>query len=82
MHADGRLAAMLQRSNVSEADGHEDHREMLKMMMQAEQVLAATIASTGALAADHGDTLTEDLAIERGRTHDKVGWILRAYLQE
>ena len=82
MHADGRLAAMLQRSNVSETDGHEDHREMLKMMMQAEQVLAATVASTGALAADHGDTLTEDLAIERGRTHAKFGWILRAHLQE
>ncbi len=81
MHAEGRLATMLERSKVKEADGHPDHREMIELMMRAQETLAATLASTGSLAAEHGDTLTEDLAIERGRTHEKFAWMLRAHLK-
>ena len=32
------------------------------------------------LAAEHGDTLTEDLCIARGQTHEKFAWFLRAHL--
>ncbi|MDJ0608403.1 MAG: DNA starvation/stationary phase protection protein [Kiloniellales bacterium] len=81
MHAEGQLATMLERSKVKEADGHQDHREMIELMMRAQETLAATLASTGSLAAEHGDTLTEDLAIERGRTHEKFAWMLRAHLK-
>ena len=81
MHAEGQLATMLERSKVREADGRQDHREMLKLLMQAEETLAATLASAGAVAAEHGDTLTEDLAIDRGRTHEKFAWMLRSHLR-
>ena len=81
MHAEGHLATMLERSKVRESDGHQDHRDMLKLLLQAEETLAATLASAGAVAADHGDTLTEDLAIERGRTHEKFAWMLRSHLR-
>ena len=82
MHADGRLAAMLERSKVEDAEGRPGHREMLSILLDAEETLAATLASAGALAAEHGDTLTEDLAIERGQIHEKFAWMLRSHLRD
>jgi starvation-inducible DNA-binding protein len=79
-HALGQLSVMLERSKVQERDGHQGEREMIAALMEAEEQLAATLAEAGALAAQHGDTLTEDLAIERGRTHEKFAWMLRAHL--
>jgi len=80
MHADGVLAGMLKRSKVSEHEGHATDKEMIKMMQEAQETLAATLAGCGALAAEHGDTLTEDLCIARGQTHEKFAWFLRSHL--
>ena len=79
-HAEGMLAGMLARSKVSEHSGHATDTEMIKMMLVAQETLAATLAGAGALAAEHGDTLTEDLCIARGQTHEKFAWFLRAHL--
>ena len=51
-----------------------------KAMQVAEETLAETLAGAGQLAAEHGDALTEDLCIERGQTHEKFAWFLRAHL--
>ncbi|WP_341365599.1 DNA starvation/stationary phase protection protein [Yoonia sp. BS5-3] len=80
MHAEGQLAGMLKRSKVSEHDGHASDKEMIKMMLDAQETLAETLAGAGALAASHGDTLTEDLCIARGQTHEKFAWFLRSHL--
>lgn len=80
LHADGTLAGMLKRSKVSEHDGHASDQEMIKVMLTAQETLASTLAGCGALAAEHGDTLTEDLCIARGQTHEKFAWFLRAHL--
>ena len=80
MHADGVLAGMLKRSKVSEHEWHATDKEMIKMMLEAQETLAATLAGCGALAAEHGDTLTEDLCIARGQTHEKFAWFLRSHL--
>ncbi|MCF6445266.1 Dps family protein [Nereida sp. MMG025] len=80
-HADGMLSGMLKRSKVSEHDGHADDKTMVAAMQAAQETLAATLAAAGALAAEHGDTLTEDLAIARGQTHEKFAWMLRAHLR-
>lgn len=79
-HAEGTLAGMLKRSKVHEHDGHASDKEMIRMLMEAQETLASTLAGCGALAAEHGDTLTEDLCIARGQTHEKFAWILRAHL--
>ncbi|PHP28158.1 Dps family protein [Limimaricola cinnabarinus] len=79
-HAEGKLAGMLARSKVEEHDGHQSDREMVDILMKAQETIAATLGGLGELAANHGDTLTEDLAIERGRTHEKFAWMLRAHL--
>ncbi|MEL7460723.1 MAG: DNA starvation/stationary phase protection protein [Pseudomonadota bacterium] len=79
-HAEGMLAGMLKRSKVDEHDGHATDREMIAAMAAAQDTLAATLAGTGELAASQGDTLTEDLCIARGQTHEKFAWLLKAHL--
>lgn len=79
-HAEGMLAGMLKRSKVKEHDGHATDVEMIRMLKEAQETVAATLAGAGELAAEHGDTLTEDLCIERGQAHEKFAWILRAHL--
>ncbi|RVV97438.1 DNA starvation/stationary phase protection protein [Mesobaculum littorinae] len=81
IHAPGQLAGMLDRSKVKEQDGTQSDKDMVRLLMEAEETIAQTLAGAGALAAEHGDTLTEDLAIERGRTHEKFAWMLRSHLQ-
>jgi starvation-inducible DNA-binding protein len=80
-HAEGQLSEMLKRSKVGEHDGRQAAEEMVKLMMEAEEQLAATLSGTGEIAAGHGDTLSEDLAIGRGQTHEKFAWMLRAHLE-
>lgn len=82
MRAEGQLSGMLKRSKVNEHVPTTDAREMVRRLMEAEEILGSTLAGTSQLAAENGDTLTEDLAIERGRTHEKFAWMLRAHLKE
>ena len=80
-HAEGMLAGMLERSKIGEHDGHAAAVDMIEAMKSAQETLAATLAGAGELAAEHGDTLTEDLCIARGQTHEKFAWMLRAHLR-
>ena len=79
-HAEGTLAGMVSRSKVAEHDGHGSDREMISTMLQAQEILAETLAGAGDVAAAHGDRLTEDLCVERGRVHEKFAWMLRSHL--
>ncbi len=79
--AEGTLAGMLKRSKVAEHEGTATAKEMIETMLAAQETLAATLAGAGELAAEHGDTLTEDLCIARGQTHEKFAWFLRAHLE-
>lgn len=81
VHAEGKLSTMIERSKVSEQDGHQSDKEMVEMLAKAEEQIASTLSGVGQLASESGDTLTEDLAIERGRVHEKFAWILRSHLQ-
>ena len=79
--AEGTLAGMLKRSKVAEHEGTATAKEMIKKMLAAQEQLAETLAGAGELAAEHGDTLTEDMCIARGQTHEKFAWFLRAHLE-
>ena len=81
MHAEGQLSGMLKRSKVTEQGATKEAKEMIRTLMEAEEILGSTLAGAGQLAAEHGDTLTEDLVIERGRVHEKFAWMLRAHLK-
>lgn len=79
-HAEGTLAGMLKRSKVTETDSAPSAEDMIRLMKEAQETLAETIAGAGELAAKHGDMLTEDLCIARGQTHEKFAWMLRSHL--
>jgi starvation-inducible DNA-binding protein len=79
--ADGHLGRMLERSGVEEHSGDMDERAMLQTLLFAQETIAASLKETGELAASSGDTLTEDLCIARGQTHEKFAWFLRMHLE-
>ena len=78
--AEGKLAGHLERSKVTEGDEGASDREMIRHLAEAQETIGATLAGLSEIAAQHGDVRTEDLAIERGRIHDKFAWMLRAHL--
>ena len=79
--AEGKLATHLERSKVKEGDEGAEDKEMIRHLAEAQETIGATLAGLSEVAAKHGDIRTEDLAIERGRVHDKFAWMLRAHLR-
>ncbi|MEL6198355.1 MAG: DNA starvation/stationary phase protection protein [Pseudomonadota bacterium] len=80
-HALGTLQGHLARAKVAEVDGVPSDKEMIAHMRADQQLLAGAMYAVGEVAAKHGDKLSEDLAIERGRTHEKFAWILGSHLK-
>ncbi|MGR3616621.1 MAG: Dps family protein [Paracoccaceae bacterium] len=80
-YADGNLRRMRERSMIEEGTGNENAYQMLSALLKAEETLASSLKSCTALAATHGDTLTEDLCIARGQVHEKFAWFLRSHLR-
>jgi starvation-inducible DNA-binding protein len=78
--AGGTLASMVARSKVADHDGTGDAASMIKALLVAQETLSATMSGLAEVAESHGDLLTQDLAIGRGRTHDKFAWMLRSHL--
>ena len=78
--AEGKLSGHLERSKVAEGDERASDRDMIRHLAEAQETIGATLAGLSDTAAAHGDVRTEDLAIERGRIHDKFAWMLRAHL--
>ena len=80
MTTQARLGEMLQRSKVGDHREDATDTEMIEALANAQDTLAGTLAEAGGLAAEHGDTLTEDLTIARGQIHEKFAWMLRSHL--
>ena len=79
---DGRLSAMMDISKVIEdpEELHKSDKEMINALAEAQKTIAATLAGASDIAAANGDKLTEDLCVERGRTHEKFVWLLQSHL--
>ncbi|MEM6355507.1 MAG: DNA starvation/stationary phase protection protein [Pseudomonadota bacterium] len=80
-HAEGRLSEHVKRSKVEECDGHVSAEEMVAKLAADQSLLAGTMSALAEVAAKNGDPLTEDLAIGRGRTHEKFAWLLRSHIK-
>jgi len=81
-HAEGQMQAWLQRSSVEEHDGHATDQEMIQAMTQDQETLSSTLSALCAVAEEHGDWATNDLATNRVETHDKFAWMLRVHLRD
>ena len=79
-HAEGSLAGMVKRSKVSEHNGNASSAEMLKIMGNAQEIIAQTLIGVSDVACKEADKLTEDLCVNRAREHQKFAWILKSHL--
>jgi starvation-inducible DNA-binding protein len=79
-HAEGRHSEYLKRSAITESDGRLAAQQMIEQLKSDQETLSATLRALAELADQHGDVVTNDLAIERADTHDKFAWMLRAHL--
>ena len=80
-HAEGTLARMLRRSKMTSHDGHANYKEMRAALVAGQEASAATLVAAGEITVERGDTLTEDLAIERGCVHEEFAWLLRSHIK-
>ena len=80
---DGRLQSMISSSKVieDETDATKTDLEMISSLLEAQKTVAATLSGASDIAANHGDKLTEDLCVERGRVHEKFAWLLESHLE-
>ena len=77
---EGQLSKMIEKSKVRECDKISTDQEMLVSMLDAQETIASTLAGARDIAASHGDKLTEDLCVQRGRVHEKFVWILKSHI--
>ncbi|WP_316013820.1 DNA starvation/stationary phase protection protein [Roseobacter sp. HKCCA0434] len=79
-YSEGSYKQFLERSNIEEATKVLPALEMVEDLAKAQETVAAGLRELADLATEQRDPLTEDLAIERGRIHEKFAWMLRAHL--
>ena len=64
-----------------EADGRQSAKEMIEALKSDQETVSATLRALAELADQHGDMVTNDLALGRAHDHDKFAWMLRAHLK-
>lgn len=79
-HAEGRYSEYLKRSAITESDGRLTAQQMIEQFKSDQETLSSTLRALAELADQHGDIVTNDIAIERADKHDKYAWMLRAHL--
>jgi len=77
---EGRLAKHLELADIKEQGHDKPAEEMVRLLMEAEETLSKSMEKIAAVAIEHEDSFTEDLAVERTRVHDKFAWMLRAHI--
>ncbi len=82
-YADGRYSEFVKRSAIKEAGAKAiSAEEMVKTLKTDQETLSTTLRTLAELAEEHGDLVTNDIAIGRAETHDKFAWMLDAHLQD
>jgi starvation-inducible DNA-binding protein len=81
-HADGRYSEFLKRSAITESDGRMPAKAMVEALKADQETASATLRALAELAGEHGDMVTNDIALGRADKHDKFAWMLRAHLSE
>ena len=82
-HAVGTLTEFLQLARLKERPGHyPDAREMLGDLLADHEVLIRTLrGDLEVVGTKHGDTGTNDFLTGLMERHEKMAWMLRAFLE-
>lgn len=80
-HVDGRPSQFLRLSAIRERDGSGSAVDMLRDLAADQDILSGSLQKLAEIAEDHGDMITNDMAIARATVHEKFAWMLRAHLR-
>lgn len=80
-HAEGRHSAYLKRTAIRESDGRIPDTAMVAELSEDQRTLSKQFRTLAEVAEEHGDMVTNDMAIGRAETHDKFAWMLSAHLR-
>lgn len=80
-HAEGRFAEYLKLSSIKESDGKLSAEKMIDELATDQETISTTLRALAAVADEHEDVVTNDLAIERAAAHDKFAWLLRSHIK-
>ena len=78
-HAEGRYSVYLDRSAITEHDGHTDAKTMVELLLADQETLSSTLSALAQVAEQHGDWATNDMATGRIEVHDKFAWMPVSY---
>jgi len=68
-------------SRVHEAEGSPRAEEMIRQLVDAQQIIVRTAREAFQLADDANDQPTADLLTQRMQVHEKTAWMLRSLLE-
>ena len=77
-----RMAEIDHRSRVEDSSGLLSAGDMLEDLAREHERLAQRLHSLIALAGEHNDAVTDDLATARSAFHEKAAWMLRALAKQ
>lgn len=78
--APGSFAEFSQLTTIKEAQSNIDASAMVDDLFKSNLEVAKTLTVLKNIAADEGDSATEDIAIARIKAHQKATWMLKASL--
>jgi starvation-inducible DNA-binding protein len=67
---------------VLHPDGQPSAREMMRLLMEAQETVVRTARKVMPVAADAHDEPTVDLLTQRMQVHEKNAWMLRSLLAD
>lgn len=78
--APGGLANLARMAEIKEIDEDSSSESMVQHLLSANEKLLNDLRSARDVAADAGDSESEDLMIARIQVHEKTIWMLKSYL--
>lgn len=78
--APGGLANLAQMAGIEEIAEDASAQQMVEHLVTANEKLLADLETARDLAADAGDSESEDMMIARIQVHEKTVWMLKSYL--
>lgn len=78
--APGRMSSYMELGTIAEGDETATAEDMVKALVDANQIVADRIRPLIGVAADAGDEVSAGLLTDRLTVHEKAGWMLRAML--
>ncbi len=76
------ISYFAEHSSVKEPDSTGSDREMVKDLLESNEILVRMIRKAVPIADEASDEATSDLLTERLIVHEKASWMLRSFLEE